>query len=51
MVLTKKDLDEVTDSLKTSFEEMLRKSIDELKNTIIENLKQSNEVLQIKFTL
>ena len=49
MVLTKKDLNEVTDTLQESFRDMLTKSIDELKSTIIESLKQSNEILQMKF--
>ena len=48
MVLTKKDLDEVTVEIKESFKVMLTKSIDELKNTIIDNLKKSNELLQMK---
>ena len=47
-MVTKKDLDAMSENLSTHFEEMLTKSINELKNTIIDNLKQSNELLQLK---
>ena len=47
-MVTKQQLDDAVSSLSDSFKTMLSHSIDELKNTIIENLKKSNDMLQIK---
>ena len=47
-MVTKKDLEDLNDSLTANFKKMLTESIDELKNNIIDNLKKSNESLQLK---
>ena len=47
-MVTKKDLEDLNDSLTANFKQMLTESIDELKNNIIDNLKKSNESLQLK---
>ena len=38
----------LTATLNENFQKLLKASIDELKNTIIDNLKKSNEILQLK---
>ena len=38
----------LSSTLNTDFKKLLTQSIDELKNTIIDNLKKSNEILQLK---
>ena len=47
-MVTKRDLDVSISELKETFKSMLESSIDEIKNSIIENLKISNENLQLK---
>ena len=47
-MVTKRDLDKLNDDLSANFQAILTQSIEELKNTIIDNLKKSNELLQIK---
>ena len=51
-MVTKEELEEsitrLNETLTTNFKKLLTDSIDELKNTIIDNLKKSNELLQIK---
>ena len=47
-MVTKKDLDESIATLTNNFQKMLDDSIGELKNTIIDNLKKSNENLQLR---
>ena len=46
MVVSKRDLDAMEDNITEKVQSMLTKSIDELKNTLIDSLKKSNELLQ-----
>ena len=47
-MVTKKDLDNLSAYLTANVQAILTQSIEESKNTIIDNLKKSNELLQIK---